>query len=144
MPVPSSGSVSFSVIAQNLSPEPPTPYSLNDMANSAGFSSPHSVSEFYGYSPGGGLTLFYRSPQETGEPWEACYIQCDIPQYHNGANPLPTVGDMVYNDPGGNDPIQSSGNYWGMSEIEFGGAVSTFLTFKRGGSVVDVYLCGFE
>jgi hypothetical protein len=144
MPVPSSGPISFTVIAENLDPVPPTPYSLRSMSSAAGFETPDSVSEFYGYGPGGGLTLFFRSAQESGDPAGTCFTQCDIPQYHNGTGTLPTVGDIVYNDSGGTDPLQSGGNYWGMNEIEGGAGVYTFYTFKRSGQVVEVYICSPE
>lgn len=50
MPVPSSGPLSFSVIAGVLGVSPA--FSLHSMSVTAGKSIPHSVSEFYGYSSG--------------------------------------------------------------------------------------------
>jgi hypothetical protein len=72
-----------------------------------------------------------------------CYLQCNIPQWHNGADLLPTIGDFVYDDPNGNQPMRSNGNYFGMSEVEGNPAYSAFLTFKQSGNVTDVYFCGF-
>jgi len=56
MPVPSSGPLAFSVIAGVLGIG--TPYSLRNMSSTAGFSTPDSVSEFYGYSPGPTYTFY--------------------------------------------------------------------------------------
>jgi hypothetical protein len=111
------------------------------MSLAAGFETPDSVSEFYGYGPGGGLTLFFRSSFDSGDPSGICFAQCDIPQYHNGAGALPEIGDTVYNDSGGTDPLQGGGNYWGMNEIEGGAGVYTFSTFKRTGNVVELFIC---
>lgn len=49
MALQSSGQLSFSEIAGVIGAS--TPYSLRSMSSSAGFSSPDSVSDFYGYSP---------------------------------------------------------------------------------------------
>ena len=48
MALPGSGQLSFSAIASELGAG--TPYSLRSMSNTAGLSTPDSVSEFYGYS----------------------------------------------------------------------------------------------
>jgi hypothetical protein len=56
MPVPSSGPLAFSVIAGVL--EIGAPYSLRNMSSTAGFFTPDSVSEFYGYSPGPTYTFY--------------------------------------------------------------------------------------
>jgi hypothetical protein len=52
MALPSSGPLSFSAIANELGTSLSN-VSLRGMSNSAGFSTPDSVSEFYGYSGGG-------------------------------------------------------------------------------------------
>lgn len=50
MALPVSGPLSFSSIAAALCTPDSTPYSLREMSSAAGFSTPDSVSEFYGYS----------------------------------------------------------------------------------------------
>ena len=158
MALPSSGPLSFSAIYTELtgsSVEGATLMSklfngvyatINPNSPSQPSSStPYSLNSFHGYdqNAGGGLTLFFRSQDSQSSPQDSCDIQCIIPQWHNGANPLPDIGDMVFDNSGGNWPIQSTGNYWGMSEVEGNPAYSTFTTFKGTGNVTDVYFCGF-
>lgn len=50
MALPSSGPLSFSQIGAALCTPQSAPYSLRSMSAAAGFSTPDSVSEFYGYS----------------------------------------------------------------------------------------------
>jgi len=50
MALPSSGPLSFSAIDAALCSPTGQPYSLRAMSSAAGFSTPDSVSEFYGYS----------------------------------------------------------------------------------------------
>jgi hypothetical protein len=50
MALPASGPLSFSAIAAALCTPDSAPYSLRAMSLAAGFSTPDSVSEFYGYS----------------------------------------------------------------------------------------------
>lgn len=69
MALPSSGPLSFSAIAGELAIS--TPYSLRSMSNTAGFSTPDAVSEFYGY--GGGLTGLFLSFSESDE--EVCSLK---------------------------------------------------------------------
>lgn len=49
MALPTSGPLSFSMIAGELGAS--SPYSLRSMSSSAGFNTPDSVSDFYGYGP---------------------------------------------------------------------------------------------
>ena len=104
MALPTSGPLSFSMIAGELGTE--TPNSLRAMSSAAGFSEPDYVSEFYGYGPGGGLTLFYISDQK-GSSEEICNDNpsCCTQAWHNGSNPLPDVGDFVYADVTGTTPL---------------------------------------
>jgi hypothetical protein len=158
MALPSSGPISIGAIYTELTGSAPETlvrqwWLFNDSYATLNLNSPtqpsasapFSLGSFHGYdqNAGPGLKLFFRSPQESGNPDGTCFTQCDIPQYHNGAGTLPTVGDIVYNDSGGTDPLQSGGNYWGMNEVE-GAGVYTFYTFKRSGQVVEVYMCNPE
>ena len=141
MSLPTSGPLSFSDIASVVGVG--SPYSLGTMSANAGFTQPDSVSEFYGYGPGG-LTAFYRTPDSDPNPTGYCFNACSVEAYHNGVNPLPTIGDIVYNDSGGVNPIFSVGGYWGMSELQYEQATVTFTTFKREGNVLDIQFCFFE
>jgi hypothetical protein len=50
MALPSSGALTFSAIGAALCTPQSAPYSLRAMSSAAGFTTPDSVSEFYGYS----------------------------------------------------------------------------------------------
>ena len=139
MALPPSGPLSFSMIATELAIN--TPYSLNSMSAQAGFSTPDAVSEFYGYS--GGLTLFFRTSSSDPNPTFSCFQPCDLSAWHNGANPLPVIGDIVYDDAGGTQPIMFNGGYWGMNSTGlFYPAEQTFTTSNSPfGDVTDVHIC---
>lgn len=66
MALPGSGQLSFSAIAGELGAG--SPYSLRSMSSTAGFSTPDAVSDFYGYSSGGGVIYTYYSSFYAGDP----------------------------------------------------------------------------
>ena len=138
MALPTSGPLSFSMIAGELGVG--TPFSLRNMSSNAGFGTPDGVSDFYGYScGGGGLTLFFRSDERNGS-FKTCGQQCCIPAWHTGSNPLPIIGDTVYNDAAGKDPLQQTfaGGFYGMSDKECLPADNWFyIDNKNPGKVVD-------
>ena len=76
MPLPSSGTLSISqirneVVAQGY----PSSYSLLQLSTYAGFSAPHSISDFYGWPPCPPYGTY------TGQYCEGCYLYY---QYANG------------------------------------------------------------
>jgi len=105
MSLPLSGPLSFSDIASVIGVD--SPYSLGTMSANAGFTSPDSVSEFYGYGPGGGLTLFFVSQPPTNLSQKVCQMRpsCCTPVWHNGIGALPEPGDFVYTDSAGTVPL---------------------------------------
>jgi hypothetical protein len=140
MPVPSSGPISFSVIASNLSPAIPTPYSLNYMAQSAGFSSPHSVEEFYGYDPGGGGGGVPWTISDTGipdDPNTMCAIGPGFsPQELFWAGPgIPSYSNQVFTDSALTTPFDG-GRLWWYS-------YSDNLTYliSENGEIFDIQPC---
>ena len=142
MALPTSGQLSFSMIAGELGVG--TPFSLRNMSSNAGFGTPDGVSDFYGYSGGGGgLTLFFRN-DETGDAEKVCInnVPCIIPAWHNGQFPLPEVGDTVYEDDEGNIPLLNNDQGWfGMSEKEGGKPFRSFRIFKTKGVIVEEGYC---
>jgi hypothetical protein len=138
MSLPLSGPLSFLDIASVTSVG--SPYSLKTMSVNAGFTSPDSVSEFYGYGPIA-LTLFYRTFDGGFDPLEQCMNGCNMETWHNGTNPLPEVGDIVYQDSDGLFILEPSGVYWGMSEIQYEPANTTFSVGRRTGVVETLGLC---
>jgi hypothetical protein len=141
MALPTSGQLSFSMIAGELGVG--TPFSLRNMSSNAGFGTPDGVYDFYGYSAGGGLTLFFRN-DETNLADNVCInnARCFIPAWHNGQFPLPEVGDTVYEDEGGNIPLlANSGGWFGMSEIQGEPPFRAFRIFKTQGRIVEEAYC---
>jgi hypothetical protein len=69
MALPGSGQLSFSAIAGELGVSLSN-VSLRNMSSSASFSTPDRVSDFYGYSSGGGVTYTYYNSFYAGDP---CY-----------------------------------------------------------------------
>ncbi len=138
MSLPLDGPLSFSEIASVVGVG--SPYSLSTMSANAGFTSPDSVSEFYGYGPGG-LTLFYRTDVYDFDPNTLCFNTCYIETWHNGTNPLPSSGDIVYEDSAGSFVLQPANVYWGMSEIQYEPAGVTFSVLKGTGQVDILGLC---
>jgi hypothetical protein len=89
----------------------------------------------------GCLTLFYRTFDYGFGVNEQCFNGCVTEAYHNGQNPLPGVGDIVYQDPQGNFILKPDGVYWGMSEIQYEAAGITFSVVRRTGAVDTLGLC---
>jgi len=137
MALPPSGPLSFSMIANELAVGPPN--SLNAMSVQAGFSSPDAVSEFYGY--GGGLTPFFRTLNAGFNPPDECFQPADQFAWHNGTGLLPAMGDTVYNDSGGLQPLAYQG-YWGMSDIMNNPSPFTFeVDPNNSGVVINKFQC---
>jgi len=145
MPLPSSGEISFSDINTELGQSSDAELSIDDAAqgnvstintnsaNTPDSSTPHSISEWYGYdhSATAGLTEF-----NAGGPFEESFLACEIQDaggtfYHNGAESLPTNGDSVYEDDSGSSAAPSG---WYFVNIDN-------VVYVDGGSVSDVSAC---
>jgi hypothetical protein len=140
MAVPSSGPISFSVIASNLDPVPPSPYSLNDMANSAGFSSPHSVGEFYGYSPGGGggavgLTITVNGDYDPGKSCAAGPGEQSQQVYWSGPGVPIFPGAFIYTDIDLLYPFDGQGFWFYLFDN------NTVLQIHPNGEIIDIFKC---
>ena len=153
MALPSSGSLSFSAIYFELTgsnPESGTPMSklfngefapINPNSQSQPSSStPYSLNSFHGYDQTAtGLTSFwYANVSGIGS---GCFIECDTEAWHNGAGALPTVGDVVYTDSGGNNYMWPSfpGPWRGMNETQSQPSNFRFtINQKAGNGVVGV------
>ena len=104
MALPSSGQISINDIRVELGASA-TNQSLRAFSNTAGFTTPDAISEFYGYS---NLTSFsYNSSgQEEGS---ACSLE-DTPDtaYHNGSGTYPDVDDLVYSNSTGTTSLSDA------------------------------------
>jgi len=144
MALPSDGPLSFLMIAGQL--EATAPYSLRNMSSAAGFSTPDSVSEFYGYGPGGGLTLFFVSGPPTNAWEKVCQINptCCTPVWHSGIGLFPEAGDFVYTDAAGTTPLAGFKGqmYYGMEIVECEHAFNWLLIDDLGsGQVFETGTC---
>ena len=77
-------------------------------------STPHAISEFYGYdhSASPPLTAFNVDANTYGDGDEACaFGRVGAEWYHDGEGEYPTTGDTVYTDSGGTTN-PSDGFYW--------------------------------
>ena len=149
MALPSSGQISFSDINTELGQGSDAELSLNDAAqgnvatintnstNTPDSSTPHSISEWYGYdhsATGGGSLTEFNAGGAFGFLFEACEAQDNGGTfYHDGGGSLPTYGDGVFSDEEGSSPAEP-GYYF----------VTTSYVFQidDGGSVSDVTACG--
>ena len=98
MALPASGVLSFSTIATELATAPP--FSLRNMSSIAGFSTPDSVSEFYGY---GAVTYTYYSNYTAYGPcsydyWDIYYGSNGVYYRFDGAyyDPMYNYADLWY------------------------------------------------
>ena len=131
MPLPSSGPISGSQIANELSVAA-TNISLGGMADSASFSAPDAYSDFYGYS---NLTSYTGGAFQTGTKF-ICNSTLNVTYYHDGSGTIPTVGDTIYTDSGGTTVI-GGGNAGYNRTNQFG-----YLLTNSSGVVTNTYLCG--
>lgn len=104
MALPSSGQISINDIRVELGASA-TNQSLRAFSNTAGFTTPDAISEFYGYS---NLTAFGYSGTE---PFEDASTACDEggtsgTAYHDGSGTFPTSDDNVFSDSGGTTALE--------------------------------------
>ena len=143
MALQSSGQISFSNIAGELGSS--TPYSLRGMSDFAGFGTPDTMSEFYGYDAGGGgggptLTQFFITNVYSGNPNGLCSTSCEIPAWHTGPMVSPGIGDTVYTDSAGTTPLTAG--LYGFYETQYGPAKTIMgLSKADNGEILTIYNC---
>lgn len=115
MALPTSGPLSFLDIATEINGDPP--YSLRSMSNSAGFSTPDSVSEFYGYS-GGGFLIAVSWGYNSRRSSSACVA---FPTTFYADSSSPNTATVVYSDSEGTIPGFIGFYSDGISAREFDG-----------------------
>jgi hypothetical protein len=138
MALQSEGQISFSNIAGELGSS--TPYSLRAMSSEAGFSTPDTMNEFYGYDAGGGviLTPFFTTGVSDVDPYDRCFLTASENAWHNGTSSTPDIGDTVYSDSSGNDPLKAG--FYGVDDIKFDTTKFT-IEIAPGGGVINLYQC---
>lgn len=139
MALPGSGQLSFSEIASELGAG--TPYSLRNMSSTAGFFTPDAVSEFYGYSAGGGVIYtyfnsFYAGDVCNNDYWDiytgddGLYYRFDGSFYDPMYNYTDFWYEYLYYDPGFGQEVY---NVWEINNT------STVLTDQ--GLILTCCLC---
>ena len=91
MALPSSGQLGINRIRIELGASA-TNQSLRAFSNTAGFSSPDKITDFYGFT---NLTSFLGSALQGGTK-NICSANTNITYYHNGSGTTPVVNDIVY------------------------------------------------
>ena len=121
MALPTSGPLSFSAIANELGTSLSN-VSLRGMSNSAGFSIPDAVSEFYGYSGGGLIAVSWGyNSRRIGS---SCFA---MPTTFYADNSSPNAATAVYMDPDGLIPAFIGFYSDGISARQFDG--TSFIGF---------------
>ena len=131
MTLPSSGQISINDIRVELGASA-TNQSLRAFSNTAGFTTPDAISEFYGYS---NLTSFsYNS--EGSEEGSACSLEStEDTAYHDGSGTYPVANDRVYSNSTGTTSL-SDANY----KIDNGSLFGANMVVESG-EVVSITNC---
>jgi hypothetical protein len=135
MALPSSGQLSLNDIKTELGAAS-TNVSLGSMSNTAGFSEPDAISDFYGYS----ATTSYEgllSSQATNSSTEACEgLEVSDTVYKNGSSSTPAVSDQLYEDSSLSTNLSPSAGFgkWYKYEDVDGGNVPYAIYLLEGNS----------
>ena len=125
MPLPSSGTLSLNDIRVELGLAQSN-VSLRSMSNTAGFSTPDAVSEFYGYPPTPNYRTFaiVNSPTTSGE---VCSIRDadNLTLYFeeaggDGSPGCPSTGVYVFEDPGLTIAFDGQESWWYSNQCNAG------------------------
>lgn len=108
MALPFSGQLSLNDIRVELG-ESQGDNSLGDMSDTAGFSAPDAVSDFYGYSHST-ITLRKQSNFGQFDAFGACFQSLTVNRYSNGGANF-TNGDIIYTNAAGTTTF-NGGNAW--------------------------------
>ena len=148
MALPSSGAISGSQIAAELELAS-TNISLEGMADSASFSSPHAYSDFYGYSQ---ITWYYGTTSGNFKPQQGCTDSTPttgrIVKGSGNTSNAPEVGDtMLSGIPNGGGNIISTGTLYLSTNLSSFGpppgglAQNKVIQTDTNGVITSVYQC---
>jgi len=127
MGLPSSGTLSINDIRVELGASA-TNQSLATFSNTAGFSNPDAISDFYGFS---NLTSYVGSPKQNGVKF-ICSQSLTTTYYHTGTGTYPVTGDTVYTNSSGTTNIGA-----GYHKQQSTGYVLT----NSSGVVTNLFIC---
>ena len=126
MGLPSSGPLSINDIRVELGASA-TNQSLEAFSNTAGFTAPDAISDFYGFT---NLTLFVGSALQSGTK-NICTQALNTTYAHNGSSSNPVVNDIIYTNSSGSTTV-------GAGYIRYG---SSYLEITSSGVVNKIFLC---
>ncbi len=136
MGLPTSGQLSLRDIQQEIGASSSN-VSLGSMSDTAGFSAPDKITDFYGFS---GLRLFYVTNTNYRSASSACGQSCTVSRWHDGASALPVVGDTIYTNSTGT-ATWSWLAWYGCNTTSGGSAIQSIKMSKTTGVVSTVGIC---
>ena len=133
MALPTTGPLSLNDIRIEIGASS-TNVSLGAMSDTAGFSAPDAITDFYGYSASS-CTSFLTNTTNTRNP---CTLNSsNATYYHNGASTYPANGDTIYTNSSCTTTAGAKNRRWFFSSNSGGG---TYLT-NSSGVVTSVGIC---
>lgn len=129
MALQSSGTISLDDIRTELGLAQSN-VSLGSMSDTAGFSAPDQISDFYGYSHSS-LTSINSTTRELSS-LGACFSTSSLTLYHDGTGTHPLTGDTIYTDSAGTT-VASAGYYQN--------SVGDWFRVGAAGGVISIGFC---
>lgn len=129
MALQSSGTISLDDIRTELGLAQSN-VSLGSMSDTAGFSAPDQISDFYGYSHSSLTSI--NSTARAANSADACDETTSLTLYHNGAGSNPTTGNTIYQDAAGTT-VAVAGYYQN--------SVQDWFRVGSAGGVISVGFC---
>lgn len=111
--------------------------SLGSMSDTAGFSAPDKITDFYGFSA---LKLFYVTNTNYRSSSSACGQKCTVSRWHDGTSALPQLGDTIYTNSTGTTTWSWS-SWYGCVTTSGGSSIQSIAMSKTVGVVGTVGIC---
>ena len=137
MALPTTGPLSLNDIRVEIGAAT-TNVSLGAMSDTAGFSAPDAITDFYGFSSG--LNVIYITALTSRNSTGMCGTGTSVTAfYHDGASAMPIVGDIIYSNSSGTTALTWVG-YRGISNVQGGNAFNTYRVYSGfGGDDGEVF-----
>ena len=136
MGLPTSGQLSLQDIQREIGASTSN-VSLGSMSDTAGFSAPDKITDFYGFSA---LNLFYVTNTNYRSSSSACGQKCTVSRWHDGTSALPQAGDTIYTNSTGTTTWSWS-SWYGCAATSGGSSTQSIAMSKTVGVVGTVGIC---
>ena len=136
MGLPTSGQLSLQDIQKEIGASTSN-VSLGSMSDTAGFSAPDKITDFYGFSA---LKLFYVTNTNYKRSAFACEQKCTVSRWHDGTSALPKVEDTIYTNSTGTTKW-SWLSWYGCSALSGASSAQSIAMSKVIGAVGTVSTC---